>query len=639
MAAKKGTQKTLRPNAASAGRDRQSVQDFRALAARLQDVPGVYQMLGADGTPLYVGKAGSLRRRVSSYFQGRGLNTRIQAMLARVRQVRVTVTASETEALLLEQNLIKKHRPPYNILLRDDKSYPYIHLSEESFSRLSFRRGSRPGTGRAFGPYPSAAAVRDSLNFLHRAFRLRQCENSVFRNRSRPCLQYQIKRCSAPCVGLISEEEYAENVRHAVMFLEGHGRDLAAELADRMESAAGALDYERAALLRDRVTSLRFLQERQYVEGERGDVDILAAAMAPGGACVQLLYVRAGRVLGSRSFFPRLPLAESPAEVLAAFVPRYYLEGRVEIPRLLVLSHPLPAPAPLTAALQQVAGHQVQLRTRVRGSRAHWLRLCLETACQNLAAEQAGEQRTREQFAELGEALALPEVPQRLECFDVSHSSGRETVASCVVFDANGPRKSDYRRFNIRDITPGDDYAALRQAFLRRYARVQEGEGKLPDVLFIDGGRGQLRQAKEVWQELALPGTALVAVAKGPARKPGRERLFLLSGQQLHLPPDAGALHLVQRLRDEAHRFALAAHRRRRSLRSRRSPLEEIPGIGAVRRRQLLRFFGGLRNLERASEEDIARVPGIGSELAALVHESLHPSASASQPLSGGSGR
>ena len=617
----------LQPSTAAADRDRQSVQDFRAMAARLQDVPGVYQMLGADGTPLYVGKAGSLRRRVGSYFQGRGLNARIQAMLARMRQVQVTVTASETEALLLEQNLIKKHRPPYNILLRDDKSYPYIYLSGETFPRLSFRRGNRPAAGRAFGPYPGASAVRDSLNFLHRAFRLRQCENAVFRNRSRPCLQYQIKRCTAPCVGFISEEEYAESVRDAVMFLEGRGRDLAAELADRMETAAEALDYERAAALRDRVTSLRHLQERQYMEGERGDVDILAAAMAPGGACVQLLYVRAGRVLGSRSFFPRLPLAESPADILAAFVPRYYLEGRVEIPRALVLSHLVPASAPLVAALEQVAGHRVQLRTRVRGSRARWLRLCLETARQNLAAGQAGERRTREQFAELGEVLKLPEVPQRLECFDISHSSGRETVASCVVFDANGPRKSEYRRFNIRDITPGDDYAALRQAFLRRYARVRAEEGKLPDVLFIDGGLGQLRQAKEVWQELSLPGTALVAVAKGPARKPGRERLFLLSGRQLQLPPGAGALHLVQRLRDEAHRFALAGHRRRRAVRSRQSVLEEIPGIGPVRRRHLLRFFGGTRNLERASKEDIARAPGIGSELATLIHESLHPSA------------
>ena len=636
MAAEAGKGPPARDSAVPVRRRAPTAQDFRAQAARLEEVPGVYQMLGADDMPLYVGKAKSLRRRVASYFQGRGLSARIQAMLARVRQVQVTVTASETEALLLEQNLIKKYHPPYNILLRDDKSYPYIHLSEENFPRLSFRRGRRPGAGRVFGPYPGAAAMRDSLNFLHRTFRLRQCENAMFRNRSRPCLQYQIKRCTAPCVGLISQEKYAESVRHAVMFLDGHGRDLAAELADQMEAAAKDLDYEGAAMLRDRVTSLRLLQESQYVEGESGDVDILAAALSSGSVCVQLLYIRAGRVLGSRSFFPRLPLAETPAQVLAAFVPRYYLEGHVEVPRALILSHAVSSLAPLTAALEQAAGHRVEVRTRVRGPRARWLRLCLKTAGQNLIAAQTGEQRTKEQFEQLREALTLPEVPQRLECFDISHSSGRETVASCVVFDANGPRKSEYRRFNIRDIAPGDDYAALRQAFLRRYTRVKEGEGHLPDVLFIDGGRGQLRQAAEVWVQLSLPGTALIAVAKGAGRKPGRERLFCASGRQLRLPPESGALHLVQRIRDEAHRFAVIGHRQRRAARSRGSVLEQIPGIGAARRRQLLRFFGGLQKLERASAEDIARTPGIGPALAALIHDSLHSASPSARTVASG---
>ncbi len=591
--------------------------DSRRLIGGLQEHPGIYQMLDREGEVLYVGKARNLKKRVASYFQKRALNRRTLAMLARVREVQVTVTASETEALLLEQNLIKEYHPPYNILLRDDKSYPCIRLSEEEFPRLSFYRGARRSGARYFGPYPGASAVRDSLNFLYRTFRIRQCENSVFRNRSRPCLQYEIKRCSAPCVGLISAAEYAESVADAEMFLQGNNRELLTGLSERMEAAAAAEHYERAAELRDQVAALNQLQEKQYIEGEKGDVDILAAAAAPDCVSVQMLYVRAGRVIGSRGYFPRLPLAENPGEALAAFIPGFYLRAAAEIPRKILLSHPVAGTRALEEALERRASHKVRLQSRVQGARLRWLRLARETAEQNLQGRMAGERQTIAQLQELREALQLEETPRRLECFDISHSGGIETVASCVVFDQEGARKSDYRRYIIRGIAPGDDYAALRQALLRRYRRVQTGQGgALPDVLLVDGGPGQLRQAREVWDELGLGAAALLGVAKGRSRRPGRERLWTGSGKELRLAPDSGALHLVQRIRDEAHRFAIQGHRRRRSARSGASPLAEVPGIGPKRRRMLLRSFGGLQGIRKAAPEEIARTPGISLKMA-----------------------
>ena len=597
--------------------------DPRAMASSLRDVPGVYQMLDTAGKVLYIGKARSLKRRVMSYFRNRGQNNRVMAMVARIRQVQVTVTGSETEALLLEQNLIKQQHPPYNILLRDDKSFPSIRLSDEEFPRLSFHRGARRPGARYFGPYPSSSAVRDSLHFLHRAFRLRQCENSMFRNRTRPCLQYQIKRCSAPCVGHISAAAYARSVADATLFLEGRSRDLLEDLAQRMEGAAGELDYESAALLRDQIQALNHLQENQYIDGEHGDVDIVAAACAPELVCVQLLYVRGGRVLGSRSFFPRLPLGNSPAEVLSAFLPRFYLGGAAETPSRLILSHQPGDAAVLAEALSQASGRRIELQSRVRGPRSRWLRICRDTARQNLAARLAGEQRIGKQFTRLQQALELPVLPERIECFDISHSGGTETLASCVVFSRNGPLKSDYRRYRIEDVTPGDDFAALRQTLLRRFTGQSGGDGKLPDVLLVDGGHGQLKQASDVWQELGLPEVLLVGIAKGPERRPELDYLCLEGGEELRLAADDAALHLIQQLRDEAHRFAITGHRQRRAKRSGASPLERIPGIGATRRRNLLRFFGGLQGVERASVEDLQRVPGISTQLAKTVRAAL----------------
>ena len=605
--------------------------DPQAMAASLRDVPGVYQMIGQHGKVLYVGKAKSLKKRVLSYFRSSGLNNRVLSMRNQVRQLQVTVTSSETEALLLEQNLIKQLHPPYNILLRDDKSFPMIHLSDEEFPRLTMYRGSRRIKGRFFGPYPSSSAVRDSLNFLHRAFRLRQCENSVFKNRSRPCLQYQIKRCSAPCVNYISSEDYALSVADATMFLAGNSRALLDDLATRMDSAAKAMEYELAAQLRDQIAALNHLQESQYIDGERGDVDIVAAAVGQFRACVQTLYVRDGRVLGSRSFFPELLLADSPGSILSAFLPRYYLNNPAEVPSKIIVSHPIPDSAVVCDAIATSCGKKIRILSRVREARAKWLRIAVETAKQNLSARLAGEQRIDLQFTVLEQQLKLPDTVERIECFDISHSSGKETVASCVVFDRNGPLKSDYRRYNIAGITPGDDFAALKQALLRRFGNQRSGQGKIPELLLIDGGHGQLTQAVEIWAELGLPEVLLMGVAKGPERKPGMEYLCLEGGEEIRLKRDSGALHLIQQIRDEAHRFAITAHRKQRSKRVQRSVLEDIPGIGAVRRRALLRHFGGMQRLVRASEEDLQKVTGISSQLAAQIRAAMSDGTGESQ--------
>lgn len=602
-----------------------SAFDAEALLRSLRPAPGVYQMLDADGEALYIGKARDLRRRVASYFRRGNLNARVMAMLARVRDVQVTITAGETEALLLEQNLIKAHRPPYNVLLRDDKSYPSIRLSGETFPRLSMHRGARRRGSEYFGPYPNTTAVRESLHFLHRVFKLRQCENGVFKNRSRPCLQYQIKRCSAPCVGYIAEEEYAASVADARRFLQGDSRALLDELARRMEAASARRDYESAGVARDQIIALNRMQERQCIEGERGDIDIVACAAADEVACVHALHVRKGRVLGSRSHFLPLPLAQSEGEILRAFLGAHYLKGASDPPSRIILSHALDDARPLAEALGERAGRKVGVGVGARGARARWLELASQAARQNLQARQTGAGRVREQREALRELLGMDEAPGRLECFDISHQSGRETVASCVVFDENGPAKSDYRRFNIRDVKPGDDYAALRQALLRRYRRVVAGEGKLPEVLFIDGGAGQLAQAEKVWGELGLPDDVkLIGVAKGERRRPGRETLFVSGGRALRPGGDSPALHLVQRVRDEAHRFALLGHRRRREARTRDTRLNDIPGVGPKRRRELLRFFGSVAEIRRASARDIARVPGLSLRLAEQVRAGLN---------------
>jgi len=605
-----------------ASSDTSSGFDHKRFTRNLTRLPGVYRMIDAEGTVLYVGKAKDLRRRVSSYFT-RSQNRRIQLMVARINSIEVTVTHTEAEALILENTLIKRLKPKYNILLRDDKSYPYIFLSGDPFPRLSYHRGKRSAPGRYFGPYPNAGSMRETLQLLQKLFPVRQCEESFYQSRSRPCLQHQIKRCTAPCVGLVTEEEYAKDVRDAVLFLEGKTNQVIEDLVVRMERASEALEFEQAARLRDQIAALSRVQERQYVSGERGDLDIIACAAKGGAACVQLFFIRNGRNLGNKTFYPSTAGAEREEEILAAFIPQYYI-GK-QVPGEIVLSHPLEERELLEEALMQESGRQVRLRHRVRSHRARWLRMAEQNARLALDSRLASKAGVAARLEALQEALGLDEMPGRMECFDISHTRGELTVASCVVFDAGGALKSDYRRFNIEGIQGGDDYAAMAQALNRRYTRIQSGEGKLPDILFIDGGKGQLNAAAQVLDELAVVGVLLVGVAKGPDRRAGMEQLFLLGKERpIILPADSPALHLVQQIRDEAHRFAITGHRQRREKSRKTSVLEQIPGVGAKRRQRLLRQFGGLQGITRAGIADLERVEGISRKLAEQIYATFH---------------
>jgi excinuclease ABC subunit C len=602
--------------------------DHQTFLKNVTHKPGVYQMLDGAGQVLYVGKAKDLKKRLSSYFRTTAVAIKTAAMVAKVQQVQVTVTNTEVEALLLEHNLIKQYTPPYNILLRDDKSYPYIYLSsDQQFPRLSFHRGAKSGKGRYFGPYPSANAVRETLNFLQKIFRVRQCEDSFFRNRSRPCLQHQIGRCTAPCVAEVTADDYALDVRHTEMFLSGHNADLVTELANSMDSAAAELDFEQAAQYRDQIQLLQQMQARQYIEGESGNLDIVVCHLQATLACVQLLYVREGRILGSRSYFPSCHLDETVADVLEAFILQHYLSGlgSVDIPGELLVNVELPDSIALSEAIASARGRKVAINHNPRGNRAKWQELALVAAQQNLQSRIANKQTQYQRFEALQDALGLDEIPQRLECFDISHSGGEATVASCVVFDTNGPLKSDYRKFNIEGITGGDDYAAMAQALSRRYARLKRGEGKMPDILFIDGGKGQVSQAVQVLEEMQITDVLIIGVAKGVDRKAGLEVLIRPdTKEELMLPRDSSALHLIQHIRDEAHRFAVTGHKARRDKTRRQSTLEEIPGVGPKRRRELLRYFGGLQGVQTASLEELCRVPGISGKIAEQIYDMLH---------------
>ncbi|WP_423831468.1 excinuclease ABC subunit UvrC [Stutzerimonas stutzeri] len=600
--------------------------DSSAFLASCSGRPGVYRMFDADAKLLYVGKAKNLKKRLASYFRKTGQAPKTAALVARIAQVETTITANETEALLLEQTLIKQWRPPYNILLRDDKSYPYVFLSSGEFPRLSIHRGAKKEAGRYFGPYPSAGAIRESLGLLQKAFFVRQCEDSYYRNRTRPCLQYQIKRCKAPCVKLVDADEYAEDVRHSVMFLEGRSNALAEELSKNMEKAAAALDFERAAQIRDQIGILRRVQDQQSMEGGSGNVDIVAAVVSPGGACVHLISVRGGRVLGSKNFFPQVAIEESVSDVLQAFLEQYYLSSMErDLPAELIVNTVHEDFDTLISAVAELRDVELTITHRVRGTRARWQQLALTNAEQALGARLANRQHLAARFQALAEALELDELPTRLECFDISHSSGEATVASCVVFGPEGPLKSDYRRYNIEGVTAGDDYAAMHQALSRRFKKAAEGEGKLPDILLVDGGKGQLNMAREVLQELAVPELILLGVAKGVTRKPGLETLYLNdAAHEFTLPGDSPALHLIQQVRDEAHRFAITGHRARRAKTRTTSTLEGVPGIGPKRRRELLKHFGGLQELCRASLDEIAKAPGISKKLAESIYAALH---------------
>lgn len=598
--------------------------DARAFLKTLTSRPGVYRMLGAGGKVLYVGKAGNLRKRVSSYFRSSGLSAKTRVLVGQIAAIEVTVTHTEGEALLLESNLIKQFRPRYNVLLRDDKSYPYIYLSAgQEFPRLTLHRGARRKKGRYFGPYPNVRSVRESLHLLQKLFRVRQCEDSFFNNRSRPCLQYQIKRCTAPCVGLISAGDYAASVRNTVLFLEGKSSRIVDSLVAGMEAASARQAYEEAAAFRDQIASLRHVQEKQYVSTGRGNLDIVACVAGNGSACVQVFFVRGGRNLGSAVFFPRVPMESGAPEVLSAFIPQYYL-GK-DIPPELLLSHVLKDNALIEEVLGAHAGHRVELHTRVRGDRARWIEMALDNAGHALNSHLNTRQGFTGRLSALSGVLGLDDTPERIECFDISHTRGESTVASCVVFGLEGPLKSDYRRFNIRDIQPGDDYGAMEQALTRRYTRLQKGEGKLPDLLLIDGGKGQVTAARKALEELQVTEVLIVGVAKGPGRKPGLETLHL-PGQRavLTLPADSPALHLIQQVRDEAHRFAITGHRQRRARARNTSALERVAGIGPKRRQQLLQQLGGLKEVARAGVEDLARVKGINRTLAQQIYDAFH---------------
>jgi len=588
--------------------------------------PGVYRMVDAEGSVIYVGKAGNLRNRLSSYFRGPVDSPKTQVMLGHVADVEVTVTHTEAEALLLENQLIKSLKPRYNVLLRDDKSYPYIQLSsQEDFPRLSFHRGSTKGEGEYFGPYPSTTAVRSTLDLMQKLFRIRQCTNSYFRNRTRPCLQYQIDRCTAPCVGYIGEADYKRDVDHARMFLQGRENQVVEDLATRMETASEALDFEQAARLRDRIQSIRQVQERQHVSGLRGDLDVVACSSRGGQSCVQIFFVREGRNLGNKAFFPRTPQDAGDAEILYAVLTQFYLAH--DVPPEILLSHPVEGRDALLVVLEQRAGRRVRLSVRPRGERRKWLEMACSNASDALATRLASRAGMNARLESLTDLLKLEAPPERMECFDISHTRGEATVAACVVFGPEGPLKNEYRRFNIRDITPGDDYAAMQQAMDRRYRRLRREERPLPGVVFIDGGKGQLAQGRAVMEELQVSteDTLLVGIAKGPERRPGMETLYIGGADnELHLAGDSPGLHLIQQIRDEAHRFAITGHRGARARARQRSPLEDIPGLGPKRRAQLLRHFGGLQGVRRAGVEDLAAVPGISTRLAHMIYDETH---------------
>ena len=599
--------------------------DHHAALASIPALPGIYRMLDEKGEILYVGKAKDLKKRVSSYFV-RGRNSlRISRMISQVADIQITVTETEAEALLLESNLIKKHRPRYNILLRDDKSYPYIYVStDNAFPRLSFHRGARSGKGRYFGPYPSATAVRFTLSQLQKLFKVRLCEESYFRNRSRPCLQYQIKRCSAPCVGLVSAEEYGRDIDNAMRFLAGKSDELISEQIAKMERASARLEFEKAAEYRDQIELMRKIAQQQYISGARGDVDVVAIVVEQGIACVQVFYIRGGNSLGNRAFFPRLPDKGAPqAEILSAFLGQYYAAR--EIPSEIIVNTPLDDRALIEEMLRLRKEGKVTVKSRVRADRAHWLEMAARNARVALQARLASRDTVRSRYEDLQERLGLDELPRRLECFDISHTQGEATVASCVVFNEEGPLTSDYRRFNISGITPGDDYAAMHQALTRRYRRLAEGEAALPDILFIDGGRGQLKQAEAVLSDFQIQGVTLVGVAKGEGRKAGLETLFVSGREQgVSLPPDSPALQLVLHIRDEAHRFAITGHRKRRAKSRVSSTLEQVPGLGPKRRQALLKHFGGIRAIATASVEELAKAPGISRRLAESIYDMHH---------------
>lgn len=603
--------------------------DSGTFLKNLTSRPGVYCMQDEEGKVIYVGKAKNLKKRVSSYFnRSQSDSPKTQVMVKQIENIEITVTHTENEALILENNLIKSYKPRYNILFRDDKSYPYLHLSSNhKYPLFRYHRGALKGKGRYFGPYPGAGAVRSTLNLLQKLFLIRSCEDSVFANRSRPCLQYQIKRCTAPCVAYISEEDYQRDINNAVLFLEGKNEDVIKALTEPMQKASDALEFEVAARLRDQIRSLRHIQEKQHITSEGGDIDIIACAINDNQACIQLVFIRSGLNLGNRNFYPKHIEEQSESDLVKAFISQFYLnEGtQQKIPSEIFISHDFDDIELLENVMSEKAGRKIKLKAKVRGERLKWLTMAKENVELSIKQKIAGSKSQHKRFDALQKLLELKEPIEHIECFDISHTQGEATVGSCVVFGPEGPINAMYRQFNIENITKGDDYAAMRQVIRRRYTRMVKENASLPDLILIDGGKGQIGVAKKELYELQLTHIPILGVAKGPSRKPGLENLILaLENKTIDCDSSSPALHLIQHVRDEAHRFAITAHRQRRKKKRSRSKLEEIEGIGNKRRQNLIKHFGGIQGVAKAGVEDIAMVSGISESLARKIYDSFH---------------
>nr|WP_221298100.1 excinuclease ABC subunit UvrC [Rahnella rivi] len=591
--------------------------------------PGVYRMYDASGTVIYVGKAKDLKKRLSSYFRVQVSSRKTETLVKNIAQIDVTVTHTETEALLLEHNYIKLYQPRYNVLLRDDKSYPLIFLSADNHPRITVHRGAKHAKGEYFGPFPNSYAVRETLALLQKLFPIRQCENSVYSNRSRPCLQYQIGRCLGPCVkGLVSDQDYKDQVDYVRLFLEGKDQQVVTQLVNRMEEASQDLRFEDAGRIRDQIQAVRRVTERQFVSGNSEDLDVIGVAFESGMACLHVLFIRQGKVLGSRSYYPKVPGGTDLGEVVQTFVGQFYLQGSQmrTLPGEILLDFSLPEKELLAESLSQIAGRKVLIQSKPRGDRARYLKLARTNASTALTTKLAQQSTIHQRMAELAKTLNLAEI-NRMECFDISHTMGEQTVASCVVFDNNGPVRSEYRRYNITGITPGDDYAAMSQVLTRRYSKSLD-EKKIPDVIFIDGGKGQLGMALDVFHSLDVTWDKskplLIGIAKGADRKAGLETLFFVpEGEGIALPSDSPALHVIQHIRDDSHNHAITGHRQRRAKVRTTSALEEIEGVGPKRRQVLLKYMGGIQPLLNASVEEIAQVPGISTALAEKIHNAL----------------
>lgn len=603
--------------------------DAKAFLSTVTSQPGVYRMYDATGTVIYVGKAKDLKKRLASYFRQQVSSRKTETLVKNIAQIDVTVTHTETEALLLEHNYIKLYQPRYNVLLRDDKSYPLIFLSADTHPRLAVHRGAKHAKGEYFGPFPNSYAVRETLALLQKLFPIRQCENSVYRNRSRPCLQYQIGRCLGPCVaGLVSEEEYRQQVDYVRLFLSGKDQQVLHQLIARMEEASKLLNFEEAARIRDQIQAVRRVTERQFVSGDSDDLDVIGVAFDAGMACLHVLFIRQGKVLGSRSYFPKVPGGTEMSEVVQTFVGQFYLQGSQArtLPGEILLDFSLPEKDLLAESLSELAGRKIQIQSKPRGDRARYLKLARTNAATALTTKLSQQSTIHQRLAELAKVLNLTEI-NRMECFDISHTMGEQTVASCVVFDGNGPVRAEYRRYNISGITPGDDYAAMTQVLKRRYGKALE-EKKIPDVIFIDGGKGQLGMAIEAFKSLNVTWDKnkplLIGIAKGADRKAGLETLFFVpEGEGISLPPDSPALHVIQHIRDDSHNHAITGHRQRRAKVRNTSALELIEGVGPKRRQVLLKYMGGLQPLLNASVEEIAKVPGISQALAEKIYNAL----------------